>query len=147
MLVRFLSCAVNTSGLVAPKLQTRTLLASGHCVCRLLSLAPACCQPEASLLGLVGPKFCKSMPAWASPSGHLDNNYFWSLHRLTYEYLCAESARLALPWRLRGRTVQLTICGTVQLFFDFLLHLHKLSTFFVANIYRFFGGDHFFFSA
>ena len=42
---------------------------------------------------------------------------------LIYEYLCAESARLVLPWHLRGRTGQLITCGTVQLFFDFLLHL------------------------
>ena len=40
----------------------------------------------------------------------------------TYKYISAESARLVHPWHLRGRTVQLT-CGTVQLFFDFLLHL------------------------
>ena len=44
-------------------------------------------------------------------------------YRLTDEYICAESARLVLPWHLRGRTVQLITCGTVQLFFDFLLHL------------------------
>ena len=44
-------------------------------------------------------------------------------YRLTYEYLCAESARLVLPWHLRGRTGQLITCGTVQLFFNFVLHL------------------------
>ena len=45
------------------------------------------------------------------------------IHRHTYEYLRAESARLVLPCHLRGRTVQLITCGTVQILFDFLLHL------------------------
>ena len=48
---------------------------------------------------------------------------FVACYRLTYKKLCAESARLVLPWHLRGRTVQLITCGTVQLFFDFLLRL------------------------
>ena len=41
---------------------------------------------------------------------------------ILYEYLCDESARFVLPRHLRGRTVWLITCGTVQLFFDFLLH-------------------------
>ena len=67
--------------------------------------------------------------------------YSCQVHRLIYEYVCAESARLVLPWHLRGRTVQLITCGTVQLFFDFLLHLIY---FCYKNIYRFFHGNHFF---
>ena len=44
------------------------------------------------------------------------------LHRLTFLDIFAESAWLVHPWHLRGRTVQLS-CGTVQLFFGFLLGL------------------------
>ena len=33
------------------------------------------------------------------------------------------------PWHLRGRTVQLITCGTVQLFFDFLLRPLRRSSF------------------
>ena len=54
----------------------------------------------------------------------------------------AESARLVHPWHLRGRTAQLT-CGTVQLFFDFLLIPYESIS--VENTYRFFYGDRFFF--
>ena len=45
-----------------------------------------------------------------------------NIYRLTYEHLSSESTRLVHAWHLRGRTVLFT-CGTVQLFFDFLLHL------------------------
>ena len=44
------------------------------------------------------------------------------------------------PWHLRGRTIQLT-CGTVQLFFDFLLHL----IYFCYKYKSIFGGGSLFF--
>ena len=41
------------------------------------------------------------------------------IYKYTYEFLSAESARLVHPWHFRGRTT----CGTVQLFFGFLIGL------------------------
>ena len=65
----------------------------------------------------------------------------YGIYRLPYEYLCAESARLVLPWRLRGRTVQLITYGTVQLFYDILLHLNYFCYKYISFLY----GNHFFF--
>ena len=86
--------------------------------------------------------------AWGLLKGQRNDVLDWSIARTNSDMcncidldISAESARLVHPWHLRRRTVQLT-CGTVQLFFDFLLHLISI---FVENIYRFFYGDHFYF--
>ena len=67
-------------------------------------------------------------------------------YRLTHEYVCAESARLVLPGISEVGWYSLLLAERFS--FSLISCSTSISylSFFITNLYRFFNGDHFFFS-